>query len=200
MKAPIPSPFGDEPQIAASVWPQPLVWDARGQCFALRYRSPISAKLRCLPKELRRSPLQALLTFVMAPVWFVWTAGLHLPLGVHIVGALMLSPLGILALTILQWSSNTAPGLVTIRSEGLADQFPAKTAAYRWAELKRAVEDDGDLFFYVGATKGLYFPREAFASPADGELFFLVARSLMETGGANWNELAAQYAPQLPQA
>ena len=202
MKAPIPSPFGDEPALVAPqlAWPQPLVWDARNQCFALRYQSPMRAKLRCLPKELRRAPLQFLLLFILAPVWFMWTAGLRLPLPIHLALSLILSPLSFLAIMVFQWNSNKSPGLATIRAEGLADQFPAKTAAYRWADLKRAVEDDGDLFFYVGANKGSYFPREAFANPNDGQLFFYLVQSLIESGGANWNELAQKYAPRLPQA
>lgn len=198
---PIASPFGDLPKAAPpSSWPQPLRWDAQLGCFALHYRSPISAKLRCLPKELRRSPIQVLMLFVMSPLWFLWTIGLNLPLPLHILLALLLSPLGLFAIMLIQWSINKAPGQVMIRSDGLVDQFPAKTAIYLWPDITSSLADEGDLFFYVSATKGSYFPREAFASPADGELFFYLAESLRLNQGTNWSPLVREFAPQLPQS
>lgn len=201
MNAPIASPFGDSPNSEPPLlWPQHLHWDTQQRCFALRYRSPVSAKLRCLPKELRRSPLQILLLFVMSPVWFFWLFALHLPLAMHVLLSLVMAPIGILGVMILQWNLNKSPGLAMIRSDGLADQFPAKTTFYGWADFKGALENDGDLFFYATATKGSYFPREAFASRAEAELFFYLVESLMRHQGANWRALAEKFAPQLPQA
>ena len=198
---PIASPTGDFPKSPApSSFPQPLRWDAQRGCFALHYRSPIKAKLRCLPKELRRSPIQALMLFLMSPLWFLWTLGLNLPLPLHILLALVLAPLGILIIMLIQWNINKAPGLVMIRSDGLVDQFPAKTAIYPWLALTGSLADEGDLFFYISATKGSYFPREAFASTADNELFFYLAESLRLNQGTNWSALVREFAPQLPQS
>ena len=200
MQAPIASPFGDQPKPPATVAAPNLHWDAAQRCFALQYRSPIRAKIRCLPKELRRAPFQVALLFLMSPLWFVWTTPLNLPLPLHILLAIVLSPLGIFALMLLQWNANKAPGLVMIRRDGLVDQFPSKTALWGWAQLQRAFQDDGDLFFLVSATKGCYFPREAFKDAAEGALFFEIVESLMRNDGANWEEVSEKHAPALIRA
>ena len=199
MRPPIASPFGDLSPAPSDSWPQPLYWDEQLECFALQYRSSARAKLRCLPKELKRSPVQVLLLFATSPLWFFWTSELDWPLATRVLLALVLALLTTLVLLIGRWNFNKAPGLAMIRSDGLADKFPAKTNLYLWKALNRAFEDDGDLFFYAGATKGSYFPRESFVSQTEAQLFFALVQSLMQSDGATWDVLAAQHAPQLPQ-
>ena len=194
---PIASPFGDEPVKRGPFVPQNLRWDNENGCFCLAYQSPIRGKLRCLPKELRRSPLQIVMLFATSPLFFITLAPFRLPLLPHVLLALLMSPLVTFLILLVQWNLNKVPGLVMIRREGLVDQFPSKTAFYPWPDIKRTRNDEGDLFFNVSSTKGSYFPREAFATPAERDLFFFLVERMVKSQGSDWHALVQKFGLQM---